>query len=86
MREVSDVRVHSMTGHLSLLRYERETAVFKPLPAKTSFLHWRDLTRLAHADACRQLDISRCSVRWWLIGGAVTGVVVARGMWVAHPF
>lgn len=84
MREVADTRVHGTTGEPPVVRFEREAAALKPLPAKAPFLQVRELTRRVHTDACIELDINRYSVPWRLIGDAVTVVVAERQVRVLY--
>lgn len=84
MREIADVRVHGTTGETPILRFEREAAALKPLPAKAPFLQVRELTRRVHTDACIELDTNRYSVPWRLIGEAVTVVVAERQVRVLY--
>ena len=83
-REVADVRVHGTTGEPPILRFEREAAALKPLPAKAPFLQVRELTRRVHTDACIELDTNRYSVPWRLIGETVTVVVAERQVRVLY--
>jgi hypothetical protein len=84
LREVADVRVHGTTGEPPVVRFEREAAALKPLPAKAPFLQVRELTRRVHTDACIELDTNRHSVPWRLIGEAVTVVVAERQVRVLY--
>jgi transposase len=84
MREIADVRVHGTTGEPPILRFEREAAALRPLPAKAPFLQVRELTRRVHTDACIELDTNRYSVPWRLIGEAVTVVVAERQVRVLY--
>lgn len=84
MREIADTRVHGTTGEPPLLRFEREAAALKPLPAKAPFLQVRELTRRVHTDACIELDTNRYSVPWKLIGESVTVVVAERQVRVLY--
>ncbi len=84
LREVADVRVHGTTGEPPRVRFEREAAALKPLPAKAPFLQVRELTRRVHTDACIELDTNRYSVPWRLIGEAVTVVVAERQVRVLY--
>lgn len=84
LREVADVRVHGTTGEAPRVRFEREAAALKPLPAKAPFLQVRELTRRVHTDACIELDTNRYSVPWRLIGEAVTVVVADRQVRVLY--
>ncbi|MCW5612300.1 MAG: IS21 family transposase [Rubrivivax sp.] len=83
-REVADVRVHGTTGEPPVVRFEREAAALKPLPAKAPFLQVRELTRRVHTDACIELDTNRYSVPWRLIGETVTVVVAERQVRVLY--
>jgi transposase len=84
LREVADMRVHGTTGEPPMVRFEREAAALKPLPAKAPFLQVRELTRRVHTDACIELDTNRYSVPWRLIGEAVTVVVAERQVRVLY--
>jgi transposase len=84
LREVADARVHGTTGEPPRVRFEREAAALKPLPAKAPFLQVRELTRRVHTDACIELDTNRYSVPWRLIGEAVTVVVAERQVRVLY--
>ena len=84
MREIADTRVHGTTGEPPLVRFEREAAALKPLPAKAPFLQVRELTRRVHTDACIELDTNRYSVPWKLIGESVTVVVAERQVRVLY--
>jgi transposase len=85
MREVADPRVHGTTGEPPLLRFERnERSALKPLPDKAPFLQVREVSRRVHADACIELDTSRYSVPWKLIGETVTVVVAECQVRVLH--
>jgi transposase len=84
MREIADTRVHGTTGESPLLRFEREGAALKPLPAKAPFLQVRELSRRVHTDACIELDTNRYSVPWKLIGESVTVVVAERQVRVLY--
>lgn len=84
LREVADTRVHGTTGEPPILRFEREAAALKPLPAKAPFLQVRELSRRVHTDACIELDTNRYSVPWRLIGEAVTVVVAERQVRVLY--
>jgi transposase len=83
-REIADTRVHGTTGEPPLVRFEREAAALKPLPAKAPFLQVRELTRRVHTDACIELDTNRYSVPWKLIGESVTVIVAERQVRVLH--
>lgn len=84
LREVADTRVHGTTGEPPILRFEREAAALKPLPAKAPFLQVRELSRRVHTDACIELDTNRYSVPWRLIGETVTVVVAERQIRVLY--
>lgn len=84
MREIADTRVHGTTGEPPIVRFEREAAALKPLPAKAPFLQVRELTRRVHTDACIELDTNRYSVPWKLIGESVTVVVAERQVRVLY--
>lgn len=84
LREVADTRVHGTTGERPILRFEREAAALKPLPAKAPFLQVRELSRRVHTDACIELDTNRYSVPWRLIGETVTVVVAERQIRVLY--
>ena len=84
MREIADTRVHGTTGEPPIVRFDREAAALKPLPAKAPFLQVRELTRRVHTDACIELDTNRYSVPWRLIGETVTVVVAERQIGRAH--
>jgi transposase len=84
MREIADTRVHGTTGEPPVVRFEREAAALKPLPAKAPFLQVRELTRRVHTDACIELDTNRYSVPWKLIGESVTVVVAERQVRVLY--
>lgn len=84
LREVADTRVHGTTGERPILRFEREAAALKPLPAKAPFLQVRELSRRVHTDACIELDTNRYSVPWRLIGEAVTVIVAERQIRVLY--
>lgn len=84
MREIADTRVHGTTGEPPILRFEREVAALKPLPAKAPFQQVRELTRRVHTDACIELDTNRYSVPWKLIGESVTVVVAERQVRVLY--
>lgn len=66
------------------MRFEREAAALRPLPAKAPFLQVRELTRRVHTDACIELDTNRYSVPWKLIGESVTAVVAERQVRVLY--
>ena len=84
MREIADPRVHGTTGEPPLVRFEREAAALRPLPALAPFLQVRELTRRVHTDACIELDTNRYSVPWKLIGESVTVVVAERQVRVLY--
>jgi transposase len=84
MREIADTRVHGTTGEPPLVRFEREAAALRPLPAKAPFLQVRELTRRVHTDACIELDTNRYSVPWKLIGESVTVIVAERQVRVVY--
>ncbi|MEY3273222.1 MAG: transposase, family IstA [Pseudomonadota bacterium] len=84
MREIADTRVHGTTGEPPVVRFEREAAALKPLPAKAPFLQVRELTRRVHTDACIELDTNRYSVPWKLIGESVTVIVAERQVRVLY--
>lgn len=84
MREIADTRVHGTTGEPPVVRFEREAAALKPLPAKAPFLQVRELNRRVHADACIELDTNRYSVPWKLIGESVTVIVAERQVRVLY--
>ena len=84
MREIADTRVHGTTGEPPIVRFDREAAALKPLPAKAPFLQVRELTRRVHTDACIELDTNRYSVPWRLIGETVTVVVAERQVRVLY--
>jgi transposase len=66
------------------MRFEREAAALKPLPAKAPFLQVRELNRRVHTDACIELDTNRYSVPWKLIGESVTVIVAERQVRVLY--
>jgi hypothetical protein len=84
MREIADTRVHGTTGEPPVVRFEREAAALKPLPAKAPFLQVRELNRRVHTDACIELDTNRYSVPWKLIGESVTVIVAERQVRVLY--
>ncbi len=84
MREIADTRVHGTTGEPPIVRFGREAAALKALPAKAPFLQVRELTRRVHTDACIELDTNRYSVPWKLIGESVTVVVAERQVRVLY--
>jgi transposase len=79
-----DTRVHGTTGERPVVRFEREAAALKPLPAKAPFLQVRELNRRVHTDACIELDTNRYSVPWKLIGESVTVIVAERQVRVLY--
>lgn len=86
------MRVHGTTGEVPAARFAREERqALRPLDGRPAFRQMRELTRRVQVepkgspenDACVDVDTSRCSVPWRLIGAQVS-VVVGNGAVRVH--
>jgi transposase len=85
MREVADIRVHGTTGETPKQRFRlHECEALKPLKGRAPFLQVREFPRCVHTDSCVEVDTSRYSVPWRLIGLKVTVTVVDQQVRVYH--